>query len=126
MKQLTCLNEFLQEFASEASLDGSASINIRLAIEEAVVNIISYAYPGEQDGEIAISAEQDAQRVRVTIADSGIAFDPTTKQAPDISLPLEERPIGGLGTFLFKQLMTEVTYCRSGDKNILTMTKDLD
>ena len=124
--QLTYLNDFLQQFASEAKLDQPACMNFRLAIEEAVVNVISYAYPGEKDKEITISAEYDAQKIKVEITDSGIAFDPTSKQTPDTSLPLEERPVGGLGIFLVKQLMTEVTYCRSGNKNILTMIKDLD
>ncbi|MCD8193264.1 MAG: ATP-binding protein, partial [Tannerellaceae bacterium] len=57
--------------------------------------------------------------------DSGISFNPTVKQTPDISLPVSDRPIGGLGIFLVKQIMNEVKYDRIGNKNILTMVKDI-
>lgn len=126
IKQLPCIYEFLQETAHEAGIEESICMNIRLAVEEAVVNVISYAYPDEKDKNIDISIEQTNGDIIITITDSGIPFDPTAKQDPDILLPLEERPIGGLGTFLVKQLMTDVSYTRSGGKNILTMTKKMN
>lgn len=124
--QLACLNEFLQQFFPDTFTGKADGMNIRLAIEEAVVNAISYAYPDEEGKDIDVCVETGAKRIKVVITDSGVAFDPTAKKEPDISLPLEKRPIGGLGTYLVKQLMTDVSYSRSGGKNILTMIKTLD
>jgi anti-sigma regulatory factor (Ser/Thr protein kinase) len=101
-------------------------MNLKLAVEEAVVNIISYAYPGKEEESISVSLEHGINHLAVVITDTGIAFDPTGKKEPDLSLPLEERPIGGLGTFLLRQLMTNVSYTRLGNKNILTMIKETD
>lgn len=120
------MNDFLDVIIGESGLSESDGINFKLAVEEAVVNIISYAYPKEKKKEIDITVTYDTNRIKTVITDTGIAFDPTAKQAPDTSLPLEERPIGGLGTFLLKQLMTDVSYRRTGNKNVLTMIKDID
>jgi anti-sigma regulatory factor (Ser/Thr protein kinase) len=124
--QLSLLNQFLEESMQEPGPDSAAFMNLKLAIEETIVNIISYAYPGKKEESITIRLEHNANRLAVVITDTGIAFDPTGKKEPDISLPLEERPIGGLGTFLVRQLMTKVSYTRSGNKNILTMIKEID
>lgn len=124
--QLVCLNEFLHRMAGEFELEESVVMNLKLAVEEAVVNIISYAYPGKKDEKIQIEVTYASKRITVVITDSGIPFDPTAGQEPDLSLPLEERPIGGLGTYLVRQLMTDVHYARSGNKNILTMIKYID
>lgn len=126
LEQLSLLNEFLEESMLEFGLDDAVFLNLKLAIEEAVVNIILYAYPGKKEKKIEIRLEYNMGRLAVIITDTGIAFDPTSKKEPDVSLPLEERPIGGLGTYLVKQLMTEVSYNRSGGKNILTMIKEID
>ncbi len=124
--QLPVIHEFLQQIADDAKLSESISMNIKLAVEEAVVNVISYAYSGEKNKPIDISVRYEKGQMRITIVDSGIAFDPISNLEPDVTLPLEERPIGGLGTFLYKQLMTEVSYVRSGNKNVLTMIKDIN
>jgi anti-sigma regulatory factor (Ser/Thr protein kinase) len=124
--QLSLLNRFLEKSMREYGLDSAVFMNLKLAVEETVVNIISYAYPGKRGKKITIRLEQDINRLTVVITDTGIAFDPTGGKKPDISLPLEERPIGGLGTFLVKQMMTDVSYTRSGNKNILTMIKKID
>ena len=63
--------------------------------------------------------------LKIVITDNGIPFNPLETREPDITLPLEERPIGGLGIFLVKQLMTDVRYDRSEGKNRLTMTKEI-
>lgn len=124
--ELKLLNEFLEQSMKAFGLDEAVFMNLKLAIEEAVVNIISYAYPGKTDKKINIRMKYSNKQLKVTLTDTGIPFDPTSKQEPDISLPLEERPIGGLGTFLLKQLMTDVSYTRLGNKNVLTMIKEMD
>lgn len=126
ISQLACLDAFLKQITEEFKLSESVGMHLKLAVEEVVVNIISYAYSGKEDEKIDLSVVYAPERITVTITDSGFPFDPTSKPEPDISLPLEKRPIGGLGTYLMKHLMTKVTYVRSGNKNVLTMIKEMD
>ncbi|MDR1556579.1 MAG: ATP-binding protein [Tannerellaceae bacterium] len=125
ISQLTHLDEFLLQSTGSLDLNPGIRMNLKLAIEEAVVNVILYAYPGETDKDIFIHLEHSEKEVCIVITDYGIAFDPTDGEKPDILLPLEKRPVGGLGTFLIKQLMTKVSYCRTGNKNVLTMIKKI-
>ena len=94
-------------------------------LEEAVTNVIQYAYPDKKDQDIRIDMSYENKRLTIVITDTGISFNPLERQEPDLTLSLEERPIGGLGIYLVKQLMTEVSYSRSAGKNILTMAKDI-
>ena len=116
LEQLTRLYAFLEQQAGVYKLEELQSMQIKLALEEAVTNVILYAYPDKKD--------QD-KRLTIVITDTGLDFNPLERQEPDLTLSLEERPVGGLGIYLVKQLMTEVTYKRSAGKNILTMTKDI-
>ena len=77
------------------------------------------------EGDIGIDMGCDDGLLKIVITDNGIPFNPLETREPDITLPLEERPIGGLGIFLVKQLMTDVRYDRSEGKNRLTMTKEI-
>lgn len=119
------LNEFIDCFAEECGLDMSVSMALNLALEEAVVNSMSYAYPQGIQGEVSIEASCDSQQVVFTIRDSGTPFDPTTQADVDTSLTAEERPIGGLGIHLVRQIMDTVSYQRTDGQNILTLTKRL-
>lgn len=123
--QLSELRNFLDEVAVEFGLEHSLVLKLFLALEEAVTNVILYAYPGETGKNIDISVEKKEQSLYISIVDSGIPFDPMAKATPDISLSVEERPIGGLGIYLVKQMMTKVEYSRVGGKNVLTMIKQL-
>ena len=123
-EQLALLYDFLEQQAGNCGFDAALLMQIKLAMDEAVTNVIQYAYPGSE-GDICIDMGCDNGLLKIVITDNGIQFNPLEKQEPDITLPLEERPIGGLGIFLVKQLMTDVRYDRSEGKNILTMTKEI-
>lgn len=123
--QLARLYAFLDQQAEAYELEDFLLMQIKLALEEAVTNVIQYAYPEKEDQDIRIDMNYMNRRLTIVITDTGIAFNPLARQEPDLTLSLEERPIGGLGIYLVKQLMTEVTYNRSDGKNILTMTKDI-
>lgn len=123
--QLARLYAFLDQQAEAYELEDLLLMQIKLALEEAVTNVIQYAYPEKEDQDIRIDMNYKNRRLTIVITDTGIAFNPLARQEPDLTLSLEERPIGGLGIYLVKQLMTEVTYNRSDGKNILTMTKDI-
>jgi sigma-B regulation protein RsbU (phosphoserine phosphatase) len=99
---------------------------MNLAIEEAVVNVMSYAYPVGTVGNVNIEAQADDERLKFTIVDNGIPFDPTAKAEVDITLGVEERPIGGLGIHLVRQLMDSINYERIDGKNVLTLRKKID
>jgi len=125
LSQLNRLNDFIVSVADELGLDASGCMRLNLALEEAVTNVILYAYPGEKGKDICLKVEQIGEKLIIIIIDEGIPFDPTQKETPDLSLSIADRPIGGLGIHLIREIMNEVGYERKGDKNILTMTKDL-
>ena len=117
IQQIPTLAEWLETLPVPAELN----MPINLALEEAVTNVMLYAYP---DGPGRVLVEFTPP-MTFTITDSGIPFDPTKKEDADISLSAEERPIGGLGIFLVRQIMDEVSYERKDNKNILTLVKKL-
>ncbi|MDR0508182.1 MAG: ATP-binding protein [Dysgonamonadaceae bacterium] len=126
IQQLTLLNEFITQVIIENCIDPTIGIHLKLAIEEVVVNSIFYAYPEESGRDIFIRLNCEPEKLTVIITDYGIAFNPTDEKAPNITLPLEQRPVGGLGIFLTKKLMTTVAYHRDNDKNVLTLIKKLN
>ncbi len=93
--------------------------NIELSFEEIYTNIFSYAYP-DGVGEVEISIYKENDDVVLRFVDWGIPYNPLEKQDPDISLSPEERPIGGLGIFMVKQMSKDIEY-KYEDKNILTV-----
>ena len=123
VSQVTRLAEWIELLAEDWQLPASCTFQLNLALEEALVNVIDYAYPSQTDMPIRLKAEKltDENSVRFVLEDDGIPFDPTKAEAPDITLSAEERQIGGLGIFIVNEMMAEVEYQRLDDKNILTM-----
>ncbi len=117
------LANFIDSVAEANGIDPATTMSLNLAMEEAVVNVINYAYPDGVIGDIDITAEVEDGTITFTIVDGGVAFDPTAKSDPDLTLAAEDRPIGGLGIHLVRQLMDSIGYERKDDKNILTLTK---
>ena len=114
----------VRSFAMAFGVDVKLLHPLELSLEEVLVNVISYAYPKEEKGNIEVSCSWNSREgITIQVVDFGIAFDPLDTPDPDTSLPLEERGIGGLGIFLTKTMMDKVTYERSQGKNILTMGK---
>ena len=95
---------------------------LRLACEEVVVNIASYAYPDDVEGFIDIDI-QKTDRIILRFEDGGVPFNPLNYEEPDITLPWEERRIGGLGIYLVMKKMDAVRYEYANDRNILTIEK---
>lgn len=111
----------VSQFAREQGFSPARISEIELAVEEALINIVHYAYKG-MDGEVTLECKLTPEKgMVIEISDTGIPFNPLTKEDPDITLSVSERTIGGLGVYLIKQLMDEVHYRREGDKNILTL-----
>lgn len=119
------LSAFVDEVCEEMGFEATDTMQMNLAIEEAVVNVMNYAYlPGTQ-GDIDIVAQADDLCLKFTISDSGTPFDPTARPEADTTLSAEERPIGGLGIYLVRQLMDSINYERIDNKNVLTLRKKL-
>lgn len=104
--------------------DESFQFKIRLAVEEAVENVVRYAYT-EGMGWIIVKTEIENDILKLTLRDEGVPFDPLKKEDPDITLSAEDREIGGLGIFLCKQLMDKVSYVYENHCNVLQMEKKL-
>jgi anti-sigma regulatory factor (Ser/Thr protein kinase) len=116
---------FVDQVCETAGFSASITMQMNLAMEEAVVNVMNYAYPKGTEGEISIEAQAVDGRVTFVIIDSGIPFDPTAEEEADTSLSAEDRPIGGLGIFLVCQLMDVVSYEYRDGKNMLTLQKEV-
>ena len=121
----TELGMFVDEVCENVGFDMSTTFKLNLAIEEAVVNVMSYAYPAGTKGDVDIDAEADDEQLKFVISDSGTPFDPTQKGEVDTTLSAEERGIGGLGIHLIRQVMDTINYERVDGKNVLTLRKKL-
>ena len=123
VKQIPLLGEFVEDVTQRLELDSTTSNQMRLAVEEAVVNVMEYAYRGETSGEVHIEAKSNGESLKFVIIDDGVPFDPTEAARADTTLGVEERPIGGLGIFLVREMMDSINYERINGKNILTLIK---
>ena len=123
--EISRLTQFVDEVGEEFSLTPDIIFNLNLVLEEAVVNIINYAYPKEEHQNIYLSANLHDGSIVFVLTDTGKEFDPTMVPDADITLSAEDRPVGGLGIFLIRQIMNEVKYERIDGKNVLTLEKKL-
>ena len=119
------LNDFVAEVCEAVGLESIVAMQVKLAIEEAVVNVMKYAYPQGTRGDVTIEAVSNDVRLKFTIIDSGKPFDPTVLPEVDTTLPAKERRIGGLGIHIVRQFMDSINYERSGNLNILAIRKNL-
>lgn len=115
------ITAFVTAHAHEAGVDARRMPHLELALEEAVVNICTYAYK-EPPRVIEVRIFRDERRFGVDLVDEGIPFDPLEDVSePDRTAPLEERAQGGLGVLLIRRVMDEVHYRREGGRNILSL-----
>ena len=123
--ELARVNQFVDEIGDELKLDMELLMNLNLVMEEMVSNVIFYAYPEGKVADIELFAECDGKELTFVLSDSGKAFDPTGKNDANPDINPAEREIGGMGIFIVKNIMNEVTYQRLDGKNLLTMKKDI-
>ena len=104
--------------------DDVLKFKLRLSIEEAVENVVRYAYDGGIGWlETDIHFNQDTLLLTIQLRDAGVPFNPLEKKDPDLTLSAEERNIGGLGIYLCKKMMDNIEYRYEDGNNVLTMTK---
>lgn len=117
---------FVDSELEDCGCSPKTMIQIDIAVEELFVNIAHYAY-GSDTGPATIRVErsEDPRAVTITFIDCGMPYDPLAKPDPDTTLSIEEREIGGLGIFMVKKSMDDMTYEYRDGKNILTIKKNL-
>ena len=122
-ENLTEVLGFVDGVMEEEGCPLKVQMKVDVAVEEIYINIASYAY-GDGTGKALIRAGKIAEDAfEVTFVDEGVPYDPTAKEDPDVTLPAEERPIGGLGIFLAFKVMDDVRYERADGQNRLTLIK---
>ena len=124
VQEIPLLSEFVDNVCETVGFDMATTMNINLAIEEAVVNVMNYAYPAGEQGEVSIKAVANKHNLKFIICDNGIPFDPTAQKDVDITLPSEEREIGGLGIHLVRTIMDSINYERVNGQNVFTLRKN--
>ncbi len=123
---LEAVQDFIHQQIENLCTDMKLLMQIDLAVEEIFVNIAHYAYaPQTGEATITCNLNKDTREMQIIFSDSGKPFNPLDRDEPDVTLPAEERGIGGLGIFLTKKYMDEVSYEYSGGKNNLTLKKTL-
>lgn len=126
VQKLPDVMAFAEGHLAAANCTARMQMAIAVALEEIFVNIAHYAYPnGTGSVRIAFDFDENSRTVSLCLADQGIPFNPLEKPAPDITLPAEERPIGGLGILITIKTMDEVSYRYENGENILTMRKKI-
>ena len=119
------LNSFVEEVCQTVGFDQTVTMQVKLAVEEAVVNVMKYAYPPGQYGDVTIEAASNDVRLKFTIIDSGKPFDPTVQSEVDTTLSAKERNIGGLGIHIMRKSMDSINYERMDNLNVLTLRKKI-
>lgn len=119
------VTNFVAEAASAAGLPEAAVYHCQMAADEATTNVIEHAYGGEDNGEIEVMCLVEPGSLTIEIVDYGVPFDPDAVEEPNIGVPLEELKPGGIGLYLMRQYMDEVTFAFADGRNRVTMRKDV-
>ena len=123
--ELEKLNDAIQEFARQQAWSDESLFQVGLVLEELITNVMNHGSTDHHPPQVDIQFVQNGHHLTIDMADTGIPFDPLLKAPPDLSADIDDRPIGGLGVYLVRELMDEVQYQRSPDRNLLRLTKQL-
>jgi anti-sigma regulatory factor (Ser/Thr protein kinase) len=119
--ELTRLADEITRRGGEHQLPEEFIARLNLVLEEVVSNIIRHGYGGREDGEVKLAIRFTSEAIAVTVEDQGIPFNPLLLPDPDLTVPLEEREVGGLGVYLVRKFTDEVDYRFEGGRNILRL-----
>ena len=122
-QEIPRLNAFVEDVCQTVGFDENVSKQVKVAVEEAVVNVMKYAYPSGERGDVSIEAATNDVRLKFTIIDSGKPFDPTVQSEADTTSSAKQHNIGGQGIHIMRQNMDSINYERIDNLNVLTLRK---
>ena len=126
IENIPAVTAFVDEQLEQYDCPVKAQMQIDIAIDELFSNIAHYAYtPKTGKATVRVEVTEDPMAVVITFIDNGVPYDPLAKADPDITRPASEREIGGLGIFMVKKSMDEITYEYKNGQNILTIKKHI-
>lgn len=125
LESLATADQAVGDFAESMSWPDDSIFKFKLVLEEILMNVISYGGDGAHKPSISMILSQQDDLVSMEISDDGIPYDPLTAPAPDLESGLDDRPIGGLGVFLVRELMDSVEYRHENGRNHLAVKKKL-
>lgn len=133
MENLHLVMNNIEEFLIQEGCQEQERDKISISVEELFTNVASYAYHGSEkdNGQIRmdyfcspLDGTEKKKKVTIQLSDWGIPYNPFARKDPDITLPIEERPIGGLGVYMVKEFMDKTEYIYKDGCNITTITKE--
>jgi anti-sigma regulatory factor (Ser/Thr protein kinase) len=119
------VNAAFAEFAESHALPPAVRRSVNVALDELLANALAHGATGRDPCSVTVEVELDKERVTVVVTDDGTPFDPFGRDAPDTTLSVDERQIGGLGIHLVQQLMDQVSYQRREGHNVVVLVKQL-
>ena len=123
---IPAVTEFVNAQLEKLACPPKAQAQIDIAIDELFGNIAQYAYdPDTGPATVRVGVQDRPMAVVITFIDHGVPYDPLKNEDPDITLSAEKRGTGGLGIFMVKKTMDEITYQYKNGQNILTIKKNL-
>ncbi|MCM1283419.1 MAG: ATP-binding protein [Muribaculaceae bacterium] len=126
LESIPLITDFVDGQLEQLECPAKAQAQIDIAIDELFSNIVHYAYhPGTGPATVRVEVLEEPLSVVITFIDQGVPYDPLAKADPDVTLSAEEREPGGLGIYIVKKNMSEITYEYKDGKNILRIRKDL-
>ena len=123
LAEIAKVDEKLDDFAEQFGVPPAIAATFHVIFDDLLNNVISYGFNDEQRHFIDIRLELTANSLIVSIADDGVPFNPLAESAPDTTLSIEDRQIGGLGIHIVINMVDDISYQRTADKNVLTLTK---
>ena len=115
----------LETFGAKMGLSKKLIFEINLALDELFTNIISYGFNDEEEHKIKVTITPQKEEICLCIEDDGVPFNPIDFETPDVACSVDDCKIGGLGIHIMRKLMDDICYERCGDKNVLTLKKNL-
>ena len=123
LREIGAAAEKIDAYCEAQGISAQIAYAVNLSIDEVLTNTISYGYDDDAKHRIDLTFRVDGETLVVVLVDDGRPFDSSTEREPDVDATLEERALGGLGLFLVQQMMDEMTYERSDDRNVITLRK---
>lgn len=123
LREIAVAADRIDQFCSAHGIPPATAYAVNLSVDELLTNTISYGYKDGEEHRVDLMIRRDGDLLTIEISDDGIEFTPDSAKVPDTAASIEDRPIGGLGIFLTRQMMDSFEYRRDEGRNIVTLTK---